>query len=205
MKMHHTTSFMFLLMSWTFAYADYKELQKEDQLKQAIATNTSGLVVKFATDWCSICEKIAQPFKDIMEDPDFFHIMALQVDVDAFPDLAEEYNIEAIPTFYFFAPGGTLIGTSMGVQNVENFKETFRAELRSKFGAHTKSSSNKHLEQISEKEKSPLTTLATSHDDSVKSETKQNFFSMIGAFFASIFKTLRELFENVINFFKRIF
>lgn len=205
MKMHYTTIFMFLLMSWTFVYADYKELQKEDQLKQAIASNTSGLVVKFATDWCSICEKIAQPFKDIVEDPEFFHIMALQVDVDAFPNLAEEYNIEAIPTFYFFAPGGTLIGTSLGVQNVENFKDTFRAELRSKFGADAHSSSNKQLEQIPEKEKSPLTTIAKSRDHSVKTEAKQNFFSMIGAFFASIFKSLRELLEHIINFFKRIF
>ncbi|KAM8881990.1 thioredoxin b [Synchiropus picturatus] len=57
------------------------------------------VVVDFTATWCGPCKMIAPVFKELSH----LHtnVVFLKVDVDDVPDVTEEYNISAMPTFVF--------------------------------------------------------------------------------------------------------
>lgn len=70
----------------------------EDQLKDL--KKEQLCVIDFFADWCGPCHMIAPKFVELSLDyPD---ILFLKVDVDEIPELTDEYNIIALPTFIFF-------------------------------------------------------------------------------------------------------
>ncbi len=55
------------------------------------------VVIDFFATWCSPCNKIAPKVDAMNEDMD--SVVFLKVDVDEAEEIAEEYNIKALPTF----------------------------------------------------------------------------------------------------------
>lgn len=232
MKINYLVLCITLLLAHHSSYTRLIELRHETDLQQAIATNKAGLVVKFTADWCSACKKVAQPFKQIMEEPEFSSITAINIDVDAFPDIAQKYNIEGIPTFYYFAPGGAFLESTVGVPDSANINQTFRAELRAKFLQHTVLSPTKMTQPITQEKAVPaaqeLVPTATSikisqpvqkaavlgkntqpsaliqHDKPLKTEHPQGFFAWLSGLVTMIFSWIRGFFEGIFTLFKKL-
>ncbi|CAK7562363.1 MAG: thioredoxin trx1 [Sporothrix epigloea] len=60
------------------------------------------VVVDFYATWCGPCKAISPLFEKFSEDPKFSGIFFAKVDVDAVPQIAQEYSIRAMPTFLSF-------------------------------------------------------------------------------------------------------
>jgi len=62
------------------------------------------LIVDFHAQWCGPCKMIAPKIVKMAEEMDDKCIFA-KVDVDEASEIAEEYEIQAMPTFLLFANG----------------------------------------------------------------------------------------------------
>ena len=57
------------------------------------------VVIDFHAQWCGPCKMIAPQVEQM--DKDMADVVFLKVDVDEAEDVAQEYNITAMPTFIF--------------------------------------------------------------------------------------------------------
>jgi thioredoxin 1 len=65
--------------------------------------SSGAVVIDFFATWCGPCKKIAPVFEKLAEV--YPSIAFLKVDVDESGDLAELYEVQAMPTFVFLKNG----------------------------------------------------------------------------------------------------
>lgn len=65
------------------------------------------VLVEFGAPWCVYCRRIEPAMKKVAEQYDG-KLMVGAVDIDASPKLAEEYQIELVPTLVLFKDGQVL-------------------------------------------------------------------------------------------------
>ena len=63
-------------------------------------------VVDFTASWCGPCKMIAPKFDQLATEKP--NVQFIKVDVDAAPEIAREFQIQAMPTFKFFKNGSEL-------------------------------------------------------------------------------------------------
>ena len=70
--------------------------------KLVLESDGKLIVVDFSATWCMPCKLIAPVF-DEMSSPDgeFANIIFVKIDVDEVPELAERFQVQAMPTFLF--------------------------------------------------------------------------------------------------------
>ncbi len=79
----------------------------------AAIRETDGLVlVDFWASWCGPCRMIAPVLEELDQEIENFHVF--KVNVDDNPQLADRFQIEAIPTLLFFK-NGELVKKKMGM------------------------------------------------------------------------------------------
>ncbi|KAK1698116.1 hypothetical protein QYE76_014813 [Lolium multiflorum] len=61
------------------------------------------VVIDFTASWCPPCRIIAPIFADLARK--FPHVAFLKVDVDELKPIAEQFSVEAMPTFLFMKEG----------------------------------------------------------------------------------------------------
>ncbi|UKZ82856.1 hypothetical protein TrVFT333_010656, partial [Trichoderma virens FT-333] len=72
----------------------------------ALLSSTTYVVVDFYADWCPPCRAIAPIFSKLAEDHSSNgHLAFVKVNVDHVKNVAQRYNISAMPTFLFFRDG----------------------------------------------------------------------------------------------------
>ncbi|KAG8377850.1 hypothetical protein BUALT_Bualt08G0076400 [Buddleja alternifolia] len=76
--------------------------QWKEQFDKAAAAKKL-VVVDFTASWCGPCRFIAPILADIAKKTP--HVVFLKVDVDEVKEVAEEYKVEAMPTFVFLKEG----------------------------------------------------------------------------------------------------
>lgn len=84
-----------------------KEIVEMDDFKALVAEASSEgklLVVDFHAQWCGPCKMIAPKIVAMAEEMKGYCLFA-KVDVDEAQEIAEEYEIQAMPTFLVFANG----------------------------------------------------------------------------------------------------
>jgi len=83
------------------------------EFTSALSANAT-IVVDFHAQWCGPCKRIAPQLEALAKDnPDVFFG---KVDVDELPSIAQEYNVEAMPTFILIKNGkvvDTVVGASV--------------------------------------------------------------------------------------------
>ncbi len=74
-------------------------------------------LVDFYAEWCGPC-KMMGPVLESIEDK----IDIIKIDVDKFPDLAQEYRVMSIPDLMLFKDGEKIL-ESVGFQSKEDLEE----------------------------------------------------------------------------------
>lgn len=82
-----------------------KVLRSLGELRPFTSSAKLTVVDMFAT-WCGPCTQIAPAFKTLADRTP--HVNFVKVDVDQATDVAQEYQIRAMPTFLFFRSGQLL-------------------------------------------------------------------------------------------------
>lgn len=80
--------------------------------KQSTIKSAKPMVVDFYATWCPPCKELA-PILEEIEQRHKGEVIFERIDVDQKPELAQEFNIEAIPMLMFITPEGeyqTIVG-----------------------------------------------------------------------------------------------
>jgi thioredoxin 1 len=81
---------------------------------EALLKTTTFVAVDFHATWCGPCHAIAPTYAKLASSltiPGIFEFA--KVDVDAVPDVTEQYGVTAMPTFLFFHNGKPYAGRAM--------------------------------------------------------------------------------------------
>ncbi|WP_433257556.1 thioredoxin [Streptosporangium sp. CA-135522] len=85
-----------------------------DTFAQSVLTSDKPVLVDFWADWCHPCHMLA-PVLEQLADERADDLVVAKVDVDAYPELAEQYGVRAFPTLKLFRAGRvvhTLVGAT---------------------------------------------------------------------------------------------
>ena len=63
------------------------------------------VLVDFGADWCGPCHVVSPILKEIAKER-ADQMKVLKLDVDQYPEVAEEYGVRSIPTLALFSGGG---------------------------------------------------------------------------------------------------
>nr|XP_033811556.1 thioredoxin H-type-like isoform X2 [Geotrypetes seraphini]XP_033811649.1 thioredoxin H-type-like isoform X2 [Geotrypetes seraphini]XP_033811736.1 thioredoxin H-type-like isoform X2 [Geotrypetes seraphini] len=80
-------------------------IESKEQFDEAMLEAGDKLVViDFTASWCGPCQMIA-PYFEVLSQRHNARVAFMKVDVDEVPDIADEYDIVAMPTFVFLKNG----------------------------------------------------------------------------------------------------
>lgn len=90
-------------------------------------SNNKYVIIDFEAEWCGPCKALKPLLDEISET--FTDITFINIDVDKFKNIAEQYGISAIPTIIYFKDGQELSDRTFGfipkpklITNLNNFK-----------------------------------------------------------------------------------
>ncbi len=78
-------------------------LIEKENLNGEIKNSDKPVLIEFFADWCATCKMISPLVDEVAEEITDKKIV--KVDVDQYPELAEEFNIKSIPTFILYKDG----------------------------------------------------------------------------------------------------
>ena len=82
------------------------------------------MVVDFYATWCGPCKAMA-PTMEEMENKYGNKIEFNKVDIDQSPEIAQEFNVTAVPTIVVISRTGDIIETLVGLQSKERLDQLF--------------------------------------------------------------------------------
>lgn len=92
----------------------------KDTFKQEVLEKKGLVLVDFHAEWCGPCkmtDPIIEELSKEMKDVSF-----AKVDVDQENEIAQEYNVSSIPSFYIFKDG-KLVSQFVGAMGKEGFED----------------------------------------------------------------------------------
>ena len=81
--------------------AKYVNLESKEQFNRDVLGAQGPAVVKFAATWCHACQMVKTPFEEVAQEGEFGSILFVNIDIDQYKDLAEEYKVAGIPTIVY--------------------------------------------------------------------------------------------------------
>ena len=91
-----------------------------DEEFQEIINSQKICVVDFSATWCGPCRMMAPVLEDI-SDKYKNKFQFYQIDIDSAEDIAEKFNVTAVPTIIIFREGKEITRTS-GYQDYDTFE-----------------------------------------------------------------------------------
>lgn len=79
-----------------------KHVETSEELKQELAKG--DVLLDFFAPWCGPCRMLG-PVLEALDQKEDFNVQIVKVDTDEAPDLAMAFNVETIPTLFFFSEG----------------------------------------------------------------------------------------------------
>ena len=89
-----------------------EEDSQDGWMKQTTLLSSKPMLVDFYATWCGPCKQLV-PVLEELEKKYKDEVIFQRIDVDQNPELAQEFNIQAIPMLMFVTPKGeyqTLVG-----------------------------------------------------------------------------------------------
>lgn len=80
---------------------------------QEVVGNNKPVLIDFWASWCGPCLMLAPTIEELANEYEGKAIIG-KVDVDAYPELAEQFGIRSIPTLLIFK-GGEVVDKQVGV------------------------------------------------------------------------------------------
>lgn len=90
-------------------------LEKEN-LNELIKKGTH--VIDFYADWCGPCTMLSPILEDMTD------ISVIKVNVDKFPNIANEYKVMSIPKLVY-VKDGKVVAEQVGLQSEEDIRNTY--------------------------------------------------------------------------------
>ncbi|QSF13402.1 co-chaperone YbbN [Mycoplasma sp. Mirounga ES2805-ORL] len=97
----------------------FKEISK-DEYNSNIKDSKDFYVLVFHALWCPPCKMLKNSLLELSEKDD---ITVYRVDVDKYTDLAREFGVTSMPTWFIFKDG-KMIHKGMGYQPYPIFRDT---------------------------------------------------------------------------------
>ena len=85
--------------------ANSEDESQTEWIKQTTIMSSKPMVIDFFATWCGPCKELA-PILDELEQKHKGDVIFQRIDVDKEPELAQEFNVEAIPMLLFVTPKG---------------------------------------------------------------------------------------------------
>lgn len=85
--------------------ANSEDEGQTEWIKQTTIMSSKPMVIDFFATWCGPCKELA-PILDELEQKHKGDVIFQRIDVDKEPELAQEFNVEAIPMLLFVTPKG---------------------------------------------------------------------------------------------------
>lgn len=143
-----TYFFLLLIIIACPLLAQVINIDNTQQYLQIIQQNNPTLV-KFAADWCGVCQGVKLPFQEVAHEQEFNTVTFAQINIDTMKELTKKYDIAGVPTFIYLHNGNNL-NQEVGVQNMTTFKEDLRNNLRKTFNlAQNESETKEKIRPIS--------------------------------------------------------
>lgn len=83
-----------------------------------------AVIVDFYATWCGPCQDIAPTVTELSQR--YPSVVVLKVDVDEAEDIAEQYNINSMPTFKVFINGSPVQGGSLAGASASRLENLFK-------------------------------------------------------------------------------
>jgi thioredoxin 1 len=102
-----------------------------DELREHLA-GARPVLVDWRADWCTNCaaqEKVIERIAPELES----QVVVGKIDVGSFPELADEFGVQSLPTLAVFV-AGTEVGALHGFRRAPEIREVLRRSLADKAG-----------------------------------------------------------------------
>jgi len=103
-----------------------------EQEYEAILSQRQPTLVKFAANWCGVCNRVKAAFEELSDDSELQGVKFVQVDIDKAPELRKKNGIVGVPSFIFIQ-GNAHLKESVGVKSLKTFKDDLRNDIRTVF------------------------------------------------------------------------
>ena len=79
-----------------------KHIETQEELRAELAKG--DVLLDFFATWCGPCRMLG-PVLEGLDDKEDFLVQIIKVDTDEAPELAGAFQVESIPTLFFFSEG----------------------------------------------------------------------------------------------------
>jgi len=114
---------LFLFLMSIVSLFSYEEINSENFAEKISSKN---VLVKFHATWCVNCKELEENLNQV--DLKSMGVTVYKVDIQEQMQLAQKYNIRAIPTVLYIK-NGKLISTEMGVKTPSEIKQSIKQKF----------------------------------------------------------------------------
>lgn len=101
----------------------------KDNFQKDVINDKGVIIVDFYAEWCGPC-KLTGPIIDELAN-EMKNVKFVKVNVDENPDLASQYSVFSIPTFFIFKEG-QVVNQFVGAMGKEGFLQEINKVVSSK-------------------------------------------------------------------------
>ncbi|MCD8348601.1 MAG: thioredoxin [Lachnospiraceae bacterium] len=97
-------------------------IKTQEQFDLEVLKADKPVLVDFYADWCGPCKALAPLIEELDQEAEGEGYSIAKVNVDALPELAQQYRVASIPTILVFREG-TCVERNVGLASKDELKQ----------------------------------------------------------------------------------